>query len=107
MTNSKIFKFICQILFACASVLLALYLINPDKAFFPTAFTTGLLILASLLQKSTLLETIRLSGLKRIFFICVVLLIGFAIRDHAGWRDAFFFIPRIISVAICTASLSI
>ena len=84
-----ILKNIYPVLLCSLGVFVTLYFINPSKATFPTALVIVLLLVASFLQKATLIETIRISGTRRILFGVIFLLLivaGFSLNKYLQAR---------------------
>ncbi|WP_445177022.1 hypothetical protein [Microcoleus sp.] len=99
-------KIIYQVLLCSLVVFVALYFINPIKAIFPTTLFAVLLLIASLLQKTTLIETIRKSGTWRILLGIIFLLIVNAKPIIQNWRENGYIVPIVFALVVTVFSLN-
>lgn len=102
----EIKKIIYQVLLCSLVVFVALYFINPIKAIFTTTLFAVLLLIASLLQKTTLIETIRKSGTWRILLGIIFLLIVSAKPIIQNWRENGYIAPIVIALVVAVFSLN-
>ena len=101
----NIAKIIFQTFLYSVGVFAALYLINPNKASFPTVVVAGLLLIASLLQNTTLIATIRKSGTWRVLLGTSFLLIFIAVPVGQNWRENGYGVPMVFALVVAILSL--
>jgi len=99
-------KTIFQVLLCSLGVFVALYFINPSKAAFPSALVAVLLLVASFLQKATLIGAIRKSGTWRILLGASFLLIIAAVPVSQDWRENAYIVPMVVALVAAIFSLS-
>lgn len=99
-------KAIFQVLFCTLCIFGVLYFINPSKAVFPSTLVAVLLLVTSIIQKTTLIKAIRKAGVWRIFFGAIFLLSFSVMPISQNWRENSAIVPVVVALVAALFSLT-